>query len=144
MRRVLFVLNGALRTVAVLLFAFVKLFGWIGKRNRDPKYQDKHGTFLNKFLYGFYIMVHPFDGFWDLKHEKRGSAKAGTFDSLWIAEEIKDNVVEEDLWICSGDAVGDFSGANEAIGTLVLRFESQERLVEVLENQEKYVKVCLK
>ena len=54
---------------------------------------------------------------------------------------IRHNVVEEDLWIQSGDAVGDFSGANEAIGTLVLRFESQERLTQVLADQETYVQV---
>lgn len=26
-----------------------------------------------KFKYGYYIMTHPFDGFYDLKHEHRGS-----------------------------------------------------------------------
>lgn len=29
-----------------------------------------------EWSYGFYIMTHPFDGFWDLKHEKRGSLRA--------------------------------------------------------------------
>ena len=70
--------------VIVLIFLLVKGFGWIGKRNRSPKYQDKHGTFLNQFLYGFYIMLHPFDGFWDLKHEKRGNAKAGTLIAVCL------------------------------------------------------------
>ncbi len=70
--------------VVVLLFGLVKGLGWIGKRNRDPKYLDKHGTFLNQFLYAFYIMIHPFDGFWDLKHEKRGSAKAGTLIAVLL------------------------------------------------------------
>ena len=28
-------------------------------------------------LYGFHVLTHPFDGFWDLKHEKRGSLRAG-------------------------------------------------------------------
>ncbi len=68
----------------VVIFLLVKGFGWIGKRNRDPKYHDKHGTFLNQFLYGFYIMIHPFDGFWDLKHEKRGNAKAGTLIAVCL------------------------------------------------------------
>jgi hypothetical protein len=27
-------------------------------------------------LYAYYIIFHPFDGFWDMKHEKRGSAGA--------------------------------------------------------------------
>lgn len=61
-----------------IMFLLVKLFKWIGKRNRDDKYKDKREGFLNSFLYEFYIMLHPFDGFWDLKHEKRGSAPAAT------------------------------------------------------------------
>ena len=27
-------------------------------------------------MYGFHIIFHPFDGYWDLKHEKRGSVRA--------------------------------------------------------------------
>ena len=27
-------------------------------------------------LYGFHLIFHPFDGYWDLKHEKRGSVRA--------------------------------------------------------------------
>lgn len=72
------------------------------------------------------------------------SDKAGIFDSLWISEELADNVVECDLWIEEGAKVEGFSGANEAIGTLVLRFDTQERLQEVFENQEKYIKVKIK
>ena len=34
-------------------------------------------TFGKELLYGFHIIMHPFDGFWDLKHEKRGSLRAG-------------------------------------------------------------------
>lgn len=28
------------------------------------------------YRYGSYVMLHPFDGFWDLKHEKRGNLKS--------------------------------------------------------------------
>lgn len=71
------------------------------------------------------------------------SEKSGIFDSLWISKDIKDNIVEKDLWIESGTSVGGFAGANEAIGTLVLKFENKEKLTEVLNNQEKYVKILL-
>ena len=32
------------------------------------------------YRYGSYVMLHPFDGFWDLKHEKRGNLRS----ALWI------------------------------------------------------------
>ena len=52
---------------------------WIGKRNRDEKYREKRDKFSGHLLYGFYVLMHPFDGFYDLKHEKRGSLGAATF-----------------------------------------------------------------
>lgn len=72
------------------------------------------------------------------------SEKDGVFESLWINEEIRENVAEEDLWVKDGDKVSGFSGANEAIGTLVLKFETHEEMEEVLKNQDKYMKVVLK
>ena len=72
------------------------------------------------------------------------SEKEGTFEKLWISEEITSNIVENDLWIEEGTKVGGFSGANEAIGTMVLKFDSQKQMDEVLNNQEKYIKVILK
>lgn len=72
------------------------------------------------------------------------SDTAGVYDKLWISDEIKDNVIEEDLWIESGATVGGFSAANEAIGTLVLKFDTQERLEEVMADTSKFVKVLLK
>lgn len=88
------------------------------------------------------VEQHPYAGYWAeiILH----SNFAGVFDSLWISDEISGNVVEQDLWIHSGEEVGDFSGANEAIGTLVLRFDSQERLEEVLGNQNAFVQVKLR
>lgn len=31
---------------------------------------------IRSLQYSFYLMFHPFDGFWDLKHEERGNLKA--------------------------------------------------------------------
>lgn len=33
-------------------------------------------TTIGTVLYGFYILTHPFDGFWDLKHEKKKTLQA--------------------------------------------------------------------
>ncbi len=32
--------------------------------------------YLKTLRYAFYVILHPFDGFWDLSHEKRGSLAA--------------------------------------------------------------------
>ena len=88
------------------------------------------------------IQQKPYNGCWAeiILH----SDKPGVFKELWISDEIAENVVERDLWIEEGTTVGGFEAANEAIGTLVLRFDSQERIEEVLGNQNKYVNVVLK
>lgn len=101
-------------------------------------------TNMVKYSVGFpidNIEQKPYDGCWAeiILH----SDKPGIFDFLWISNEIKDNVVEQDLWIEKGTKVGGFSAANEAIGTLILRFDSQEAIDEVLSNQERYVKVVI-
>jgi tetratricopeptide (TPR) repeat protein len=37
---------------------------------------NRKTTYWEELLYSFYVPFHPFDGFWDLKHEKRGSVRA--------------------------------------------------------------------
>lgn len=83
----------------------------------------------------------PFDSCWAevILH----GTTAGVFQKLWVADEIRGNIVEEDLWITPGTPIGDFSGANEAIGTLVLKFETEERLQQVMNDLPSYVKVLV-
>lgn len=83
----------------------------------------------------------PYDGHWAevILHSDR----PGIFDSLWVDEAITDAVYERDLWIEPGTEVGGFSAANEAVGTLVLRFETEERLQEVMKDPSRYVKILL-
>lgn len=85
------------------------------------------------------IEQKPYDGAWAeiILHSDR----PGIFKELWISDSIMQNVIERDLWIESGTKVGGFSAANEAIGTLVLRFDTQDQIDEVLLNQSKYMEV---
>ena len=84
----------------------------------------------------------PYDGCWAeiILHSDR----PGIFYSLWIDDAISDAVYERDLWIEPGTRIGGFSAANEAIGTLVLRFETVERLEEVMADPSRFVKVLLR
>ncbi len=81
----------------------------------------------------------PYNGFWAevILH----SDKPGTFKKLEVSDEIKANVSEEDLWIKPGTTVGGFSAANEAIGTLVLRFDTQEQMLAAMDKTDELVQV---
>ncbi len=46
------------------------------KVNKKAATSGKKKTFWEELLYVFHVIFHPFDGFWDLKHEKRGSLRA--------------------------------------------------------------------
>lgn len=53
---------------------------------------------------------------------------AGEFDGLEINEKYQSDLIETDLWVKKGDSVCGFTGANNAIGTIVSRFHSYEEL----------------
>jgi len=53
-----------------------KFLGYAGKKNKEGITKIGKRTLWEEFLYGFYLIMHPFDGYWDLKHEKRGSVRS--------------------------------------------------------------------
>lgn len=72
------------------------------------------------------------------------SDKDGSFEKLEIATEYRDMVVEEDLWVSVGDEVRSFSGANDAIGTLVMRFPTNGLLEQAMQSVSKWCKIIIK
>ena len=70
--------------------------------------------------------------------------KDGKFKELQMSEEFKnEHVFQIDLSVEKGDSVEAFNGANKAIGTLVLKFESEVDLENVLKNQNEYFRVVV-
>ncbi len=63
--------------VIVLCVALSKFFKYAGRVNKETAIKVGKKSFKEELLYGFHLIFHPFDGFWDLKHEKRGSVRAG-------------------------------------------------------------------
>lgn len=57
---------------------------------------------------------------------------------------VKKNIKEIDLWVKPGDEIHSFTGANEAIGTLVIQCESQDELYEALDSVRNLVQVIVK
>ncbi len=63
--------------IIILIVAVLKFLGWAAKVNKRVATDGKERkTFGQELLYGFYVIFHPFDGFYDLKHEHRGSVRA--------------------------------------------------------------------
>ena len=62
--------------IVVLCVLISKFARYAAKINKAASVSGKKHTFKEELLYVFHVMFHPFDGFWDLKHEKRGSLRA--------------------------------------------------------------------
>lgn len=88
------------------------------------------------------IEQKPYNGNWAeiILH----ADKDGEFVELQIDPALPAEVIEEDLWVKPGDFVHGFEAANDAIGTLVLRFENAEDLEKAIINQGEWLKVVVK
>jgi len=64
--------------IFVICFALSKFFKFAKKVNKRAETSTSKRTYVEELLFAFHLIMHPFDGFWDLKHEKRGSVRAGT------------------------------------------------------------------
>ena len=87
------------------------------------------------------IEQKPYNGHWAeiILHAK----KAGSFERLEINKNIPAKVVEEDLWVSKGEHVNLFEGANDAIGTIVLKFQSAVELEKTITNQSDWLRIVV-
>ena len=87
------------------------------------------------------IVQKPYNGHWAeiILH----ADESGIFDHLEIDGNLPAEVVEEDLWVNKGDHVDSFEGANNAIGTLVLKFQTAEELERAITHQREWLKVVI-
>lgn len=88
------------------------------------------------------IEQKPYNGHWAeiILH----ADKDGIYDHLEISKDLPAEVIEEDLWVKQGDKVESFEGANNAIGTLVLRFKTAEELEYAITNQSEWLHIIVK
>ena len=88
------------------------------------------------------IEQKPYNGHWAeiILHAE----KDGEFVGLQIDSSLPAEIVEEDLWVNPGDFVHGFEAANDAIGTLVLRFDNAEELEKAIADQTTWLKVVVK
>lgn len=84
----------------------------------------------------------PYNGHWAeviLHADKDGHFFSLDMDSVFKEKHVK----QIDLWVKKGDKVSAFRGANDAIGTLILQFDTEEELVLALAQQELWMQVVI-
>lgn len=81
----------------------------------------------------------PYKGHWAeiILH----AGKSGRFVSMDIDDSIPAEIVERDLWVLPGNEVHSFDGANDAIGTLVLRFSDPGEMEYYVTHQRDWLKI---
>ncbi len=84
--------------IAVIAIAISKFFGYAAKVNLAGQVMKEKRTFKEAALYGCHVIFHPFDGFWDLKHEKRGNFKAGIFFVVLTVAAFIYNGIGKSFW----------------------------------------------
>ena len=87
------------------------------------------------------IEQKPYDGHWAEVILHAGNE--GVFDRIEIAKNLPAEVVEEDLWVTKGESVNTFKGANDAIGTLVLKFDDKNEMEKSVRNISSWLKVIV-
>ena len=68
----------------------------------------------------------------------------GRFDHIEIDKNLPANIIEKDIWVKKGDQVESFDGANNAIGTLVLKFEEENDMIKAISCQRDWLRVIVK
>ena len=70
------------------------------------------------------------------------ASKDGIFKKLLVNSlSVNAEVIEEDLWVSPGDKVKAFEGANDAIGTLVLKFDKEDDLTRAMLNLNSWINI---
>ena len=77
-----------------------------------------------------------------LHSERLHSERDGVFKQLSIDPDFeRDHLVERDLWVKSGDKVAAFTGANQSLGTIFLRFDTRDELNRFVSAPNTYISI---
>jgi hypothetical protein len=65
----------------------------------------------------------------------------GIFKGIKYDADISRNIIEHNVFIKEGDPVSKFTGSQHTLGTLILRFNSQEEMLHKMNHMGRYIKV---
>jgi len=86
-------------------------------------------------------LIEP-EGYWS--YYAVHSINSGILKEIVIAEDVKgNNIVESFMNYKPGDNVYAFTGANTCIGILIMRFDSMDQMLDMMDNSEKWIQVIV-
>lgn len=87
-------------------------------------------------------MVEP-KGFWScyMLH----SQSEGELEEVWMDDAFREkNLVEYSMSYKKGDMVESFTGSNGTLGTMILKYDSMDEMLDKMDHMERWVKVITK
>ena len=73
------------------------------------------------------------------------SLKDGILDKVEISPEVeKNNIVENHILKSPGDEIRAFTGANTTLGILIMKFDSLEQMLHMMDHSDEWIQVVLK
>jgi biotin carboxylase len=67
--------------------------------------------------------------------------KNGIMKNIWYSDEIKKNIVDELIYVNIGDPVKKYYDSSNVLGVLIMKFSSQDEMLEKMDNMNKYIQV---
>jgi len=86
------------------------------------------------------LSMSSVNGFWScyMIHSK----EPGILKEVFIDDEFRENnIVEFDMFYNYGDSISAFTGSNGTLGTMILKFQSLEEMLQKMDNMSEYIKV---
>ena len=85
------------------------------------------------------VKMSPYDTFY--AYYAVHSYQSGILKSIDIAEDAKKKIVEDHIIVKPGDKITTFTGANTTLGILLMKFNSLDEMLDMMDNSEKWISV---
>jgi biotin carboxylase len=85
------------------------------------------------------VKMSPYDTFY--AYYAVHSYQSGILKSIDIAEDAKKKIVEDHIIVKPGDKITTFTGANTTLGILLMKFDSLDEMLDMMDNSEKWISV---
>lgn len=88
------------------------------------------------------VKLIPTEGYW--AYYAVHSLENGRLEEINISNDVlKNNIVENHIIKNTGDEIFAFTGANTTLGILLMKFESMDEMLDMMDHSEKWIQVSL-